>query len=110
MRQSVRNIQLQMECRAILTYLNVVGTLFNRLDVTNERACMVTKKEEEHTDLLETMIKHNDQSKSPLSKNILQQAINTIVAETEDEKSYVNNVNTYTFIQPPVTNNAPREK
>ena len=47
---------------------------------------MATQKEEYYTDLLETMIEHNDRSKTPLSKEKFQQAINTIVAETEDEE------------------------
>ena len=38
--------------------------------------------------MLETMIEHNDRSKTPLSKEKFQQAINTIVAETEDEERY----------------------
>ena len=61
-------------------------------------------------DMLETMTKHNDCSKTPLSKEKLQQVINTIVAETEDEELNANNGTTDTFIQTPVTTNAPREK
>ena len=34
--------------------------ILNRLDVTYEWACMATQKEEYYTDLLETMIEHND--------------------------------------------------
>ena len=64
--------------------------------------------------LLENMIEHNDRSKTPLSKENLRQAINTIVAETEDEerdtKRNANNVTTDTFIQPTVTTNTPIEK
>ena len=59
--------------------------MLNRLDVTYERACMVTQKEEYYTDLLETIIEHNNRSKTPFSKEKLRQAINTIVAETGDE-------------------------
>ena len=40
----------------------------NRLEVKYEAACMVTQKEEYYTDLLETMIEHNDCSNTPLSK------------------------------------------
>ena len=51
------------------------------------------------------MIEHNDRSKTPLLKEKIRQAINTIVAETEDEERYAkrnaNNVTTDTFIQPP---------
>ena len=71
---------------------------------------MANQKEEYYTDLLETMIEHNDRSKTPLSKEKLQKAINTVVAETEDKKRNANNVNTDTFIHPPVTTNTPREK
>ena len=60
------------------------------------------------------MIEHNDWSKKPLSKEKLWQAINTIVAETEDEerdaKRNANNMITDTFIQPPATTDTPREK
>ena len=84
--------------------------ILDRIDVTYERACMVTQKEEYYTYLLENMIKHNDCSNTPLSKEKLQQAINTIVAETEDEESRANNMTTDNLIQPPVTTNAPREK
>ena len=58
----------------------------------------------------ETIIEHNDNSKTPLSKEKLQQAMNTIVAETEDGERNDKNVTTDTFIQPPITNNEPREK
>ena len=58
------------------------------------------------------MIEHNDRSKKPLSKEKFQQAINTIVVETEDEERYAkrnaNNVTTDTFIQPLVTTNTQR--
>ena len=71
---------------------------------------MATQKEEYYTDLLETMIKHNYFSKTPLSKEKLLQGINTIVAETEDKERNINNGTTETLIRPPVTTNAPREK
>ena len=61
-------------------------------------------------DMLKTMIKHNDRSKTPFSKEKIRQAINTIVEETEDEERNTNNVTTDTFIHTPVTANAPREK
>ena len=75
---------------------------------------MSTQKEEYYTDLLGDIIEHNDRSKTPLSKEKLWQAINTIVVETEDEeweaKLNTNNMTTDTFIHPPVTANTPREK
>ena len=60
-----------MECRAILEYSNVVGNISNRLDVTYERACMATQEDEYHTDLLETIISHNDRQNVPLSNEKL---------------------------------------
>ena len=57
---------------------------------------------------------HNDCSKTPLLKKKLGQAINMIVAETEDEeldaKRTTNNETMDTFTQPTVTTNTPREK
>ena len=75
---------------------------------------MATQKEEYHTDLLETLIEHNNCSKKSISKEKLWQEINIIVEETEyeerDAKRNTNNVTTETFIQPPITTNTPREK
>ena len=42
--------------------------ILNRLDGTYKRSCVVTIKEEYYTDLLETMIKHNDRSRTPYFK------------------------------------------
>ena len=58
--------------------------LWKILDVTYERACTATQKEEYYTYLLENMIEHNYRSKTPLSKEKLWQVINMIVAETEE--------------------------
>ena len=71
---------------------------------------MSTDKKEYFTGLLETMIGHNDRTKTPLSKEKLLQVINTIVTETEEEDLNVNNVTMETLIHPPVTTNAPIEK
>ena len=60
---------------------------------------MVTQKEEYYTDILETIIEHNDRSKTPFPKEKPRKAINTIVAETEDEERNANNVTTDTFIK-----------
>ena len=40
---------------------------------------MATQEEEYYTDLSETMIEHNDRTKTSLSKEKLRQEINTIV-------------------------------
>ena len=71
---------------------------------------MANQEEEYYTDLLETMIEPNDRTKTPFKKEKLQQAINTIVEETEEEERNANNVTTDTFIHPPISTNAPREK
>ena len=42
--------------------------ILNRHDVTYKRAGIATRKGEYYTDLLETIIEHNDGSKTPLSK------------------------------------------
>ena len=55
----------------VLIYFSIFEcgrNLLNRLDVTYERACMATQKEEYNTEMLETMIEHNDRSNTPLSK------------------------------------------
>ena len=57
----------------------------NIIYVTYERACMATQEEEYYTDMLGTMIEHNDRTNIPLSKEKLRQSINTIVEETEEE-------------------------
>ena len=68
--------------------------------------CMVTQEEEYYTDLLETMIEHNDLTNTPFPKKKLRQAINTIMAEMEEGKRNYNNVTTDTFIHPPISTNA----
>ena len=53
------------------SYFNIfecVGNILNRLDVTYERVCMATKEDEYLAYLLETIIKHNNRHKVPLSK------------------------------------------
>ena len=55
----------------VLSYFNMFKggrNILNRLDVTYEQVCMVTQKEEYYTDLLKTMIEHNNRSKTPFSK------------------------------------------
>ena len=75
-----------------------------------EQVCMATQEEEEYTDLLETMIEHNDDTKTPLLKEKLPQVINMIMAETKEEERNANNVTTETFIHTLATTNAPKEK
>ena len=61
---------------------------------------MATQEDEYYMDLLENMIEHNFRTKTPLSKEKLQQEINTIVAETEEEEHNANNETTDNFIHP----------
>ena len=66
MRESMRNIQLRMKCRAILTYTNVVE-IFEKPDMAYERACMATTKNKYYTKMLETLVGYNDRKNVPLS-------------------------------------------
>ena len=53
------------------SYFNIFEcgrNILNRLDVTYERVCMATKEDEYLAYLLETIIKHNNRHKVPLSK------------------------------------------
>ena len=53
------------------SYFNIFEcgrNILNIIDMTYERACMVTQKEEYYIDLLETMIEHNVRSKTPFVK------------------------------------------
>ena len=62
--------------------------------------------------LVETLIDHNDRHNVPLSNEKLQQAVSTVMSETEedecDTKCNVNNLTMDNFIQSPVTTNTPR--
>ena len=86
----------------------------NIFDVTYERACMATQKEEEYTNLLETIIYHNDCYNVPFSNEKLRQAVSTIMSETEEgergAKRNSNNITMDTFIKSPTTSNTPRKK
>ena len=55
MRQNMRNLQLPMDFRSILTYLNVVK-YFEKLDVTYERACMTNPRAKYYMNMLETVV------------------------------------------------------
>ena len=44
------------------------------------------------------MIEHNDRKNTPMSKEKLRKAINTIVSETEGEERNTNHVTTETFM------------
>ena len=73
----------------------------NRLDVSYEEACMDTPRDEYFTDMLETLIDHNDRHNAALSIEKLRQAVSIVMAETEEEerdaKYNANNVTIDTF-------------
>ena len=69
-------------------YFNVFEcgkNLLNRLDVSYERACMATPRDEYYTKMLETLIYHNDRHNAPLSSENLWQAVRIVMVETEEE-------------------------
>ena len=63
--------------------------------------------------MLETLVDYNDRNNAPLSNENLQQAISTVVAETEAGKRNIildaNNVAMDTFCQSPITTNTQGE-
>ena len=85
----------------------------NRIDVTYEQACMFTPKEKYYTNMLETLIDHNDCHNVQFSNEKLQQAVSTAMEKTEEEerdaKRNSNNVTMDTFIQYPVMTNTQRK-
>ena len=99
------------------SYFNILEcgmNLLNRLDVTYERACMVTQKEEYYTNTLETIIDHDDCHNVAFSNEKLRQAFSKIMAEMEEEECdagrSANNVTIDTLIQSSVMTNTLRKK
>ena len=88
--------------------------ILNILDVTYERACMSTQKEEYYRNMLETIIEHNNRHNVPFSKKKLRQSFSTIMVKIKekerDAKRNTNNVTTDTFIQSPYMSNTTRNK
>ena len=76
--------------------------ILNRLDVSYEKACMVTPRYEYYTNLLETLVNYNDRKNGPLSNKKIQQAVRRVMAETEEEerdaKCNANNVTMDTIL------------
>ena len=69
------------------SYFNVFGcgrNILNRLDVSYERACMATPIDEYYTNILETLIDHNDRQNEPFSSEKLLQAVIRVMSETEE--------------------------
>ena len=112
-RQSMRNLQLNMMCRAILMYSKVEKRNLNRFDVSYDRACLDTQIDEYYIKMLETLIDHNDHHIAPLSSENLQQAVSRVMEETKeverDAKRNANNMTTYTFLRSPATVNTQRK-
>ena len=81
----------------------------NRLDVTNEQACIVTPRDKYYTKMLEPLVDYNDHHNAPFSNEKLWQAISTVMSQTEEEERNIildaNNMTIDTFCQPPVTTN-----
>ena len=59
--------------------------LLDRLDVSYERACMATPKEEYFTDILDSLIKHNICHGMPFSNKNLQEAVCRVTEEEEKD-------------------------
>ena len=79
----------------------------DRLDVSYERACMATPKEEYFTEMLDHLIEHNIFHGTPMSNEKLREAVIRVVADEEkNAKRNVNNVTTDTLFQSSVTVNA----
>ena len=84
--------------------------ILDRLDVSYEIVCMATPKEEHFTEMLDHLIEHNCRHGTPMSNKKLRESV---IIVTEDEGKYtkrnVNNVNTDTLFQSPVTVNAQKK-
>ena len=74
---------------------------------------MATAIEEYYTNILDSLLDHNDCHITPLSSKKLRKAIIRVIAETEEEEKdperNVNNVNMDTFVQSPFTINRQRK-
>ena len=83
--------------------------ILSRLDVKYERVCMANPKEKYYPKVLETIIDYNDHHNAPFSTEKIQQAIRTVMEETEEEESdakcNANNVTIDSFCQSPVMTN-----
>ena len=75
----------------------------DRIEVSYERACMATAREENYTKMLDSLLDYNDRHGTPLSSKNLQEAVRRFMAETEDEekdaKRNINNITMYILFQ-----------
>ena len=84
--------------------------LLDRLEVSYERACMATPKEEYFTEMLDHLIRHNQCHGTPMSNKKLQEAVIRVM---EDEEKYakhnINKIIMDTLFQSPATINAQKK-
>ena len=59
--------------------------ILDRLDVSYERACMATAREEYYTMMMDSLLDHNDRHGTPLSSKTLREAVSRVMAETEEK-------------------------
>ena len=84
--------------------------LLDRIDVSYERACMATPREEYFTKMLDYLLKHNHRHGTPLSsKNLQEEVIRVMEEEEKYAKHNVNNVTTDTLFRSPVNINAQKK-
>ena len=94
------------------SYFNIFecgNNLLNRLNVTYEQAGMAAPINKYYEKMLKILVDYNDRNNAPFSSEKLQQAIITVMAETEEEERNIisdsNNVTMNTFCQSPITTN-----
>ena len=77
-----------------------------RLDLSYERACMVTAREEYYTKMLKSLLDNNDCHGTPFSSKFFQEAVSRVVSEREEKGKYVvcnvNKVTMYDFSWSPL--------
>ena len=72
--------------------------LLDRFDVSYERSCMATAREEYYMNMLYSLLNQNDRHGTPLWSKKLQEAVSRVMAETnEEEKDAKRNVNNVTM-------------
>ena len=78
-----------------------------------EKVLMATTGEEYYTNVLDSLLYHNDRHGTPLSSKKLQELVSRVMAETEENEKYakqnINNVTMDTLFQSPVTSNTQRK-
>ena len=85
MRQSMRNLQLQIVCWTILMYSNARKSFWTYLTFYYERACMSNPKEQYYMKMFETLVSYNDLNNRPVSNKKIQQAVSIVMEETGEK-------------------------